>query len=193
MNFSNALDLRNLLKAPREVSLPMTYDNLLLHKTGLVYFRVFRNCKQKTSATSGQLHCSPATDAVPFPLVYVIVYFGQLAWRLLPDDLSWAIIPWLKGDILPHTPVRDLKNFANSRPSALNFKSFSQLLEHFFHTIGPTILETKYHFFCLPLALELACSNNWPTQKTLWYQVRHLSICMEFPIFYKSNISIKLA
>ena len=32
--------------------------------------------------------------------------------------------------------MSDLKKFATSRPSASNFKSFSQSLEHFFLTVG---------------------------------------------------------
>ncbi len=40
----------------------------------------------------------------------------------------------------------DLKNFANSRPSASNFKSFSQSLEQFFLTVGPNNFGNKIPF-----------------------------------------------
>ena len=40
----------------------------------------------------------------------------------------------------------DLKNFANSRPSASNFKSFSQSLEHFFLTVGQNNFDKKIQF-----------------------------------------------
>ena len=36
--------------------------------------------------------------------------------------------------LYPNIPS-DLRDFANSRPSVLNFKSFSQSLEHFFLTV----------------------------------------------------------
>ena len=41
----------------------------------------------------------------------------------------------------------DLKNFANPRPSASNFKSFSRSLEQFVLTVGQNNFVTKYHFF----------------------------------------------
>ena len=40
----------------------------------------------------------------------------------------------------------DLKNFANSSPSASNFKSFSQSLEHFFLTVGQNNFVNKIPF-----------------------------------------------
>ena len=40
----------------------------------------------------------------------------------------------------------DLKHFENSRPSALNFKSFSRSVEQFFLTVGRKYLVTKYHW-----------------------------------------------
>ena len=40
----------------------------------------------------------------------------------------------------------DLKNFANSRPSASNFKSFSQSLEQFFLTVGQNNFGNKIPF-----------------------------------------------
>jgi hypothetical protein len=40
----------------------------------------------------------------------------------------------------------DLKVFANSQPSALNFKSFSRSLEQFFLTVGQNIFGNKIPF-----------------------------------------------
>ena len=40
----------------------------------------------------------------------------------------------------------DLKNFANSRPSASNFKSFSRSLEHCFLTVGQNNFGNKIPF-----------------------------------------------
>ena len=42
--------------------------------------------------------------------------------------------------------VSDLKMFANSRPSALNYKSFSQSLEQFFPTLGQNNFGNKISF-----------------------------------------------
>ena len=41
----------------------------------------------------------------------------------------------------------DLKNFANSQPSASNFKSFSRSLEHFFLTVGHDNFGNKIPIF----------------------------------------------
>ena len=40
----------------------------------------------------------------------------------------------------------DLKHFANSRPSASNFKSFSRSLEQFFLTVGQNNFDNKIPF-----------------------------------------------
>ena len=40
----------------------------------------------------------------------------------------------------------DLKTFANSRPSALNFKCFSKSQEHFFLTVGQNNFGNKTPF-----------------------------------------------
>ena len=42
----------------------------------------------------------------------------------------------------------DLKKFANSRPSASNFKSFSRSLEQFFLTVGQNNFGNKIPFLC---------------------------------------------
>ena len=45
------------------------------------------------------------------------------------QKLFWPFTVWMNCS-------SDLKNFANSRPSASNFKSFSRSLEQFFLTVG---------------------------------------------------------
>ena len=45
------------------------------------------------------------------------------------QKLFWSFTVWINC-------FSDLKNFANSRPTALNFKSFSRSLEQFFLTVG---------------------------------------------------------
>ena len=60
------------------------------------------------------------------------------------QNLFWPITVWINCS-------NDLKTFANSRPLASNFKSFSQSLEQFFLTVGQ-ILVTKYQIiFFTPL------------------------------------------
>ena len=54
------------------------------------------------------------------------------------QKLFWPFTVWVNYS-------SDLEIFQNSRPSALNFKSFSWLLEHFFSQQVRTILVTKYH------------------------------------------------
>jgi hypothetical protein len=55
-----------------------------------------------------------------------------------------------------------LKHFENSRPSALNFKSFSQPLVQFFLTVGqnnfgnkiPLLFSTKYVYQCNVVSVQ---------------------------------------
>ena len=54
------------------------------------------------------------------------------------QKLFWPFTVWINCS-------SDLKNFANSRPSASNFKSFCRSLEQFLLTEVRTILIIKYH------------------------------------------------
>ena len=49
----------------------------------------------------------------------------------------------------------DLKFFANSQPSASNFKRFSQSLEQFFLTVGQNNFGNKIQFLFNELAVSL--------------------------------------
>ena len=66
----------------------------------------------------------------------------------------------------------DLKIFANSQPSASNFKSFSRSLEHFFLTVGQNNFSNKIQFqtsyyelhidrFCLLLSKNYELVITW--------------------------------
>ena len=56
------------------------------------------------------------------------------------QKLFWPFTVWINCS-------SDLKNFANSRPSASNFKSFSRSLEQFFLTVGQNNFGNKIPFF----------------------------------------------
>ena len=70
----------------------------------------------------------------------------------------------------------DLKIFANSRPSALNFKSFFLSLEHFFLTVGqnnfgnkiPFLLKKTYVISSV-LHFLLLSFDNWPNFTVKWW------------------------
>ena len=55
------------------------------------------------------------------------------------QKLFWPFSVWMNFS-------SDLKNFANPRPSASNFKIFSQSLEQFFLTVGQNNLGNKIPF-----------------------------------------------
>ena len=55
------------------------------------------------------------------------------------QKLFWPFTVWINCS-------SDLKNFANSRPSASNFKSFSRSLEQFFLTVGQNNFGNKIPF-----------------------------------------------
>ena len=72
------------------------------------------------------------------------------------QKLFWPFTVWINCS-------SDLKTFANSWPSALNFKRFSQSLEQFFLTVGqnnfgnklPFFLYSSIHFFVQSLSALL--------------------------------------
>ena len=55
----------------------------------------------------------------------------------------------------------DLKIFANSRPSASKFKSFSHLLEQFFLTIGQNNFDNKMPFLMFSLLNSFHDNNSF--------------------------------
>ena len=61
------------------------------------------------------------------------------------QKLFWPFTVWINCS-------SDLKNFANPRPSASNFKSFSQSLENLFLTVGQNNFGNK---------IPLQCKNEW--------------------------------
>ena len=62
----------------------------------------------------------------------------------------------------------DLKNFANSRPSASNFKSFSRSLEQFFLTVGQNNFGNKIPFlFETDFLPFFWTGKNWELKKGL--------------------------
>ena len=54
----------------------------------------------------------------------------------------------------PFTMRINLKNVANSRPSASNFKSFSRSLEYFFLAVGQNTFGSKIPYFCSHMYIE---------------------------------------
>ena len=67
----------------------------------------------------------------------------------------------------------DLKNFADSRPSALNFKRFSQSLEHFFLTVGQNNFGNKIPF-------QFAELSGW-WQQYFWQNWGRFHLCGKEP------------
>ena len=66
----------------------------------------------------------------------------QFKKALCYQKLFWPVTVWINCSC-------DFKNFANSRPSASNFKSFSWYLEQFFLTVGQNNFGNK-----IPLSIS---------------------------------------
>ena len=64
------------------------------------------------------------------------------------QKLFWPFTVWINCS-------SDLKNFANSRPSASNFKSFSWSLEQFFLTVGQNNFGNKIPLMNSPINSEI--------------------------------------
>ena len=68
------------------------------------------------------------------------------------QKLFWPFTVWINCS-------SDLKNFANSWPSASKFKSFSRSLEQFFHTVGQNNFGNKIPLFSCPNSIVLQTKN----------------------------------
>ena len=68
--------------------------------------------------------------------------------------LFWPFTVWI------HCPS-DLKNVANSPPSALNYKSFSRSLEQFFLTVGQNSFGNKIPFVSLSWKADNPYCHTW--------------------------------
>ena len=62
----------------------------------------------------------------------------------------------------------DLKNFANSLPSASNFKSFSRSLEQFFLTVGQNNFGNKIPFLKVHIPGNNKLPSNFEMYKKDW-------------------------
>ena len=108
--------------------------------------QVFQNFSQRTSC-----------------LLVRRFYAHKVKWNteisehlLFTNKASWV----LKINFSPSTIWMNystyLKNFANSRPSDSNFKSFSRSLEQFFLTVGQNNFGNKIPFVCcLNLSIKI--------------------------------------
>ena len=67
----------------------------------------------------------------------------QVEKAICYQKLSWPLAAWMNWS-------SDLKKFANSQPSASNFKSFFWSLEHFFLTVGQNNFGNKIPFLDPP-------------------------------------------
>ena len=89
------------------------------------------------------------------------------------QKLFWPFTDWTNCS-------RDLKKFANSRPSASNSKSFSGSLEHFFLTVGQNNFGNKIPFanispsqaFCIFLEKLLLTRRA----QIIFFQVRRSNV-----------------
>ena len=70
------------------------------------------------------------------------------------QKLFWPFTVWINCS-------SDLKNFANSRPSTSNFKSFSRSLEQFFLTVGQNNFGNKTPFLCTKLFQKRGTIQGW--------------------------------
>ena len=82
------------------------------------------------------------------------------------QKLFWPFTAWINCS-------NDIKKFANSRPSALNFKSFSRSKEFFFLTVGQNNFGNKIPFLIIsqkygPLQICLHLKKSDLTPKKHW-------------------------
>ena len=98
--------------------------------------------------------------------------------------LLWPFTVWINCS-------SDLKNFANSRPIALNFKSFSQSLDHFFLTVGQDNFGNKIPFLFIVRKKNSGKYLQYYSFALLWGRLHSrksykndISLCSVLKAFY---------
>ena len=90
-------------------------------------------------------------------------------WIFFFCTLFWPITVWINCSCY-------LKNFANSRPSASNFKRFSRSLEQFFLTVVQNNFGNKIPFLCFKFLLNpglfLVFYSILPSGLPKWWELR---------------------
>ena len=164
------------------------YEYLTLH-----CFQPVHDCSEKTPVRLGLLEDS----LYPTKLSRILISFCVLtqaltAFLTFPADfevttklivLIYQIWETSRNKLKKHSVTKncsdlplfeylncfsDLKNFANSRPSASNFKSFSQSLEHFFLTVGQNNFGNKTPF--PTYILHETRFQSWVSRLAQWIQ-----------------------
>ena len=97
------------------------------------------------------------------------------------QKLFWPFTVWINCS-------SDLKNFANSRPSASNFKSFSRSLEQFFLTVGQNNFGNKIPFFN-PMFLPKTLYVKWTSTLNLMLRKKWYNIKSGFPQTGKESLN----
>ena len=103
--------------------------------------------------------------------------------------LFWPFTVWINCS-------SDLKKFANSWPSASNFKSFSRSLEQFFHTVGqnnfgnkiPFIFINFFSLFRCNRLTELNLANTSITNNSVGIIIEYLKHSLKKIDFTYTNI-----
>ena len=83
------------------------------------------------------------------------------------QKLFWPFTVWINCS-------SDLKHFANSRPSASNFKSFSWSLEHFFLTVSQNNFGNKVPLHWIYIYFLI---NTLFYKEIRWFKNNHLPAC----------------
>ena len=101
------------------------------------------------------LHVSKSQLFFPNLILIVLIYsIWQKLKSILIQKLFWPFTVWINCS-------SDLKNFANSWPSASNSKSFSQSLEQFILAVGQNDFVNKIPLFFLCFCVQTACFEIW--------------------------------
>ena len=99
------------------------------------------------------------------------------------QKLFWPFTVWINCS-------NDLKIFANSRPSASNFKSFSRSLDQFFLTVGQNNFGNKI-LFLIDSQLHICTVFQWRISALLFSIYCHFLFLSYLISMYLQGFSIK--
>ena len=105
----------------------------------------------------------------------------QVKKALCYEKLFWPFTVWINCS-------SDLKFFSNSQPSALNFKSVSRSLEHFFLTVGQNNFGNKISFLVQKICFYVSSNSTFWEIPTVFQRT-----VVEFTKLYIDIISVRHA
>ena len=153
--YSSGIISLSLMSCERDTEAVWWYSTSSFNELNFTTQRKNLPAKKKKKKTFSNFSCRFLNPQKNFHFELQLFYFlrsknlqEQVKKAFCQQKLFWPFDAWTYCS-------SDLKNFANSWPSASNFKSFSRFLEHFFS-------HSRSNNFCkkIPISIKINLTNT---------------------------------